>query len=220
VCSDIDRDRVVSLFAPTIPVDVVPNGIPRTDASPVSLPPFPGQADGWPVLLLLGHFAYLPNVIAAQRLALEILPRVRRAFPSARVILAGREPVPEVERLASLPGVELVANPEDTSSLLARSHIGVIPLSAGGGTRIKIIEAMAWGLPVVATSVAAEGQGFENGEEILIAESDEALAASVAALCADPARLERQRLLAYEKVMLRYGPPAIEAAVRKGLGGV
>jgi glycosyltransferase involved in cell wall biosynthesis len=220
VCSDIDRDWIVSLFAPKIPVDVVPNGIPRTDASPASLPAFPDRADGWPVLLLLGHFAYLPNVVAAQRLALEILPRVRRTFPSARVILAGREPVPEVERLASLPGVELVANPEDTSSLLACSHISVIPLSAGGGTRIKILEAMAWGLPVVATSVAAEGQGFEDGKEILIAETDEALAGAVTALCAEPDRLERQRRLAYEKTMLRYGPPVIAEAVRKGLGGV
>ena len=220
VCSDIDRDRVVSLFAPKIPVDVVPNGIPRMDASPASLPAFPGKAEGWPVLLLLGHFAYPPNVTAAQRLAQEVLPRVRRAFPSARVILAGREPVPEVERLASLPGVELVVNPEDTSALLAGSHVCVVPLSAGGGTRIKILEAMAWGLPVVATSVAAEGQGFEEGREILIAETDQALAEAVIELCAEPVRMERQRRLAFEKVMLRYGLPAIEEAVRKGLGRV
>ena len=220
VCSDIDRDRLVSLFAPNIPVDVVPNGIPRADRLPTSLPVLQGQADGWPVLLLLGHLAYPPNVTAAQRLAREILPRIRRAFPAARVILAGREPVPEVERLASLAGVELVANPEDTSSLLARSHISVIPLSAGGGTRIKILEAMAWGLPVVATSVAVEGQGFEDGKEILIVGTDEALADAVTALCAEPDRLERQRRLAYEKVVLRYGPSVIEEAVRKGLGEI
>jgi glycosyltransferase involved in cell wall biosynthesis len=220
VCSEPDCDRVVSLFAPKIPVDVVPNGIPRADTLPASLPPLPGWADGWPVLILLGHFAYLPNVVAAQRLALEILPRIRRSFPSARLILAGREPVPVVERLASQPGVELVANPEDASSLLARSHISVIPLSAGGGTRIKILEAMAWGLPVVATSVAAEGQGFEDGKEILIAETDEALAEAVTALCGEPDRLERQRRLAYEKAVLRYGPQAIEEAVRMGLGEV
>jgi glycosyltransferase involved in cell wall biosynthesis len=95
-----------------------------------------------------------------------------------------------------------------------------VPLSAGGGTRFKILEAMAWGLPVIATPIAAEGTGLEDGEEIQIAETDDALARSVIALCAEPERLEQQRRLAYKTVMLRFGPSVIETAVRKGLGGV
>jgi glycosyltransferase involved in cell wall biosynthesis len=220
VCSDADRERLVHLFGSKTPIDVVPNGIPRIDEAPACLRPQAARDAGWPVLLFVGHLGYMPNVVAAERLARNILPLVRRTLPSARLILAGRYPKPAVRDLAALPGEELVADPEDLSPLLARSHISVMPLSEGGGTRIKILEAMAWGLPVIATSIAAEGQQFKDGDEILIAETDAELAEAVTALCAEPCRLERQRRLAYETAMLRHGPSAIGEAVRKGLGKV
>jgi O-antigen biosynthesis protein len=77
---------------------------------------------------------------------------------------------------------------------------------------------MAWGLPVVASSIAVEGLEFTNGSEILIAETDDAFAKSVIALSSEPERFERQRGLAYEKARFRFGPSAIEEAVRRGLG--
>ncbi len=218
VCSDQDREKLRFLFEPDIPVDIVPNGIPRFEEMPASLAPLPGKDDGWPVMLFVGHLGYQPNIVAAERLALNILPLVRQKFPSARAILAGRYPKPAVQNLARLPGVELVTNPEDLSGLLLRSHFSVIPLSAGGGTRIKILEAMAWGLPVVATSLAAEGHGFTDKEEIVISDTDMGLANLIIALCSDPDRLERQRVRAYEQVRRRFGASAIESAVRKSFG--
>ena len=218
VCSDPDREKLRSLFDPKIPVDIVPNGIPRFKETPGSLAPLPGKGNGWPVMLFVGHLGYKPNITAAERLALNILPLVRQAFPSARVILAGRYPKPAVQNLATLPGVELVANPEDLSGLFLRSHLGVVPLSAGGGTRIKILEAMAWGLPVAATSLAAEGQGFVENEEIVVSDTDEGLSRLIIALCSEPERLERQRHRAFENVRLRFGPSAVENAVRRGFG--
>lgn len=220
VCSDEDRERLVNQFEPEIPVDVVPNGIPRFDKAPARLPPLPARDDGWPVMLFVGHLGYKPNIVAAERLARDILPLVRRTFPSARLIVTGRYPKPSVRDLAALPGVELVADPEELSPLFARSHVSVMPLTTGGGTRIKILEAMAWGLPVVATSVAAEGQGFADGHEILIAETDEALARGVVALCSQPELMERQRGFAYEGVARRFGPSVVEEAVRKALGEI
>ena len=168
--------------------------------------------------MFVGHLGYAPNVVAAERLATAILPLVRQTLPSAKLILAGRDPKPAVVALASLPGVELAADLADVSQLFLRSHISVVPLCAGGGTRIKILEAMAWGLPVVASAIAAEGLGFTTGKEILIADTNEAFAQSVVVLSKEPERFERQRGLAYETARLRFGPSAIEDAVRRGLG--
>src|SRR5690606_26091480 len=131
VCSESDRAKVKALYGGNVPVDVVPNGIPRYDDAPPGLPPVAGKEGGWPVIVFAGHLGYAPNVAAAERLAKAILPLVRRTLPSARLILAGRAPKPEVRALETLPGVELVADPADMSLLFQRSHIGVVPLAAG-----------------------------------------------------------------------------------------
>lgn len=217
VCSHPDERRVRAL-GPAIPIDVVPNGIPRVAGVPADLRPPAGREGGWPVLLFVGHLAYPPNVVAARRLAEGILPIVRRSHPSARLILAGRNPDSAVRGLGALSGVELIENPDDLAPLFRRGHVCVIPLREGGGTRIKILEAMVWGLPVIATALAAEGQDFEQGEEILIAETDEELARCVTSLMSDSDRVERQRLRAREKAIRLYGDSAIDDAVRKGLG--
>ena len=220
VCSEIERDRLASLFDLTIPADVVPNGIPRTEALPEHLPAIPGREEGWPVMLFVGNLEYPPNVTAAERLIERVLPRVKQALPAARAIIAGRDPGSRIVRLASLPDVELVADPASLSGLLRRSHVSVMPISAGGGTRFKTLEAMAWGLPVVATAIAAEGQGFVDGEEILIADTDEDLARQVISLCNQPDRMDLQRRLAYENTRLRFSTEAIGRAIRRGLGQV
>ncbi len=219
VCSQADLQRLNSRFAPQVPVDVVPNGIPRFEKMPGTLPSLPGKENGWPVMLMIGHLGYEPNVAASIRLATEILPRVRQSLGAARLVLAGRNPAHEVRRLAELPAVELVVEPEDTEPLLARSHISVVPLSAGGGTRIKTLEAMAWGVPVVASSLAVEGQGFRDGEDIAIAETDDMFAGAIIDLCRSPERIERQRSLARERTLHRFGPRAIEDAIHQGLTG-
>lgn len=218
VCSKEDRQRLSRQFNVGIPVEVVPNGIPRHLEIPSRLEALPSHEGGFPVMIFVGHLGYAPNVEAAERLALGILPRVRRAFPTARLVLAGRLPKPRVEELALLQGVELVANPADLSAIYRRGHLSVVPLSAGGGTRIKILEAMAWGLPVVATTLAAEGHGFEAGDEIAISDTDEGLAQDVIALCSGAGRLESQRQMAHRKLARDFGAETIKDAVRKGLG--
>ncbi len=218
VCSDIERDRLASLFDLTIPADVVPNGIPRTEALPEELPAMPGRKEGWPVMMFVGNLDYPPNMTAVERLIVQVLPRVKQAFPAARVIIAGRDPGSEIKRLASLPDVELVADPVSLSGLFRRSHVSVMPISVGGGTRFKTLEALAWGLPVVATAIAAEGQGFVDGKEILIAETDDDLARQVISLCNQAARMDLQRRVAYENVRLRFSTEAIGRAIRRGFG--
>ncbi|TPI28472.1 glycosyltransferase [Mesorhizobium sp. B3-2-1] len=217
VCSNEDRERLMALAGRTMPVDVVPNGIPSVEAIPDVLPAEAPADSGYPVILFIGHLGYPPNVDAAERLAHAILPRIRQTLPDAKLVLAGRSPKTTVRALAGLPGVELVENPESVASLLSGAHLSIIPLGAGGGTRIKILEAMAWGVPVIATPLAAEGLGLVENDQVLLSASDEGLAAMAVDLSLDAERRARQRFRAHQAVWAKFGPQAIRDAVRAGL---
>ncbi|MGX7876406.1 glycosyltransferase family 4 protein [Mesorhizobium sp. ORM6] len=218
VCSNLDRRKLMTLSRHKVPIDVVPNGIPQAGDGPEPLPAEPSTGDGFPVIVFIGHLAYPPNIDAGQRLASFILPRIRNDLPDARLVLAGRTPKPAVRALARLPDVELIENPADVAPLLSGAHLTIVPLTVGGGTRIKILEAMAAGVPVIATPVAAEGLDLVEGDEVLLSDSDETLAELAIGLCLDPERRARQRLRAHQAVWARFGPQAIRDAVRDGLG--
>ena len=218
VCSGQDREKLNTLARHGAPIDVVPNGIPRAEDIPSVLPAQETTANGFPVILFVGHLGYEPNIDAAVRLAGTILPGIRAALPDARLIIAGRSPQPKVEALAELPGVTLVESPGDLTPLLQSAHLTIVPLSSGGGTRIKLLEAMAWGVPVIATPLAAEGLDLTDGDEVVFSESDKDLTEAAIALCRDRDRLARQRMRAHEAVWARFGPEAIRNAMRRGLG--
>lgn len=218
VCSGQDREKLKALARHRVPIDVVPNGIPRAEDIPSVLPAPATTANGFPVILFVGHLGYEPNIDAAMRLAGTILPGIRTALPDARLIIAGRAPQPRVEALAELPGVTLVESPADLTPLLRSAHLTIVPLSSGGGTRIKLLEAMAWGVPVIATPLAAEGLDLIDGDEVILSESDKGLTDAAIALCRDRDRLARQRMRAHEAVWARFGPEAIRNAMRRGLG--
>ncbi|MBT1154308.1 glycosyltransferase [Aminobacter anthyllidis] len=217
VCSEQDRDRLRSLSGGRAIADVIPNGVPRFDLIPEQLVDQPEMDKGKPTLLFIGHLNYPPNLEAARRLATQILPRLQAKLGGARLIIAGRSPHRSLADVAALPDVELIANPDDLAELYSRAHLAIVPLVSGGGTRLKILEAMAWGLPVVATRLAAEGLGLVDGVDIDFAETDDELATRAAALCADPGWLQARRLRARETVTRRFGPQAISSAVRASL---
>jgi glycosyltransferase involved in cell wall biosynthesis len=146
-------------------VYLAPNGVDcRAYAS---LPE--AQRTGDPLILFLGAMSWAPNVSAAKFLAVEMLPRVRSVVPGARLRIVGRDAGAEVRALARIEGVEVTGTVPDVVPHLAEAHVMAVPLDAGGGTRLKILEAFAAGLPVVSTPVGAEGLDVIHGRDIWLA---------------------------------------------------
>ena len=216
LCSEIDRRRLHRLFGEAAGA-VVPNGIPHPDTIPAVLAPLPPRDHGWPVILFVGHLGYEPNIAAVGYLSDTLMPLIRGTFPGVRLVVAGRSPGEPVTALAARHGFELIANPADLRLIYAKAHLSIVPLLAGGGTRLKILEALAHGVPVIATSLAAEGLDLDEGAGIVVADTPPAIAGNVEELCADPERLEAMRLRGREAVLTRFGRAAIEAAVAQAV---
>jgi glycosyltransferase involved in cell wall biosynthesis len=160
--------------------------------APLSLDPrdyVPATLDGPPVAGLIGTGAWPPTRAAVSRLLSSIWPQVRRRAPEARLLLAGRG----LEFLAGRdlgPGVELVGEVESAREFLHRLSVLVFPLSRGSGMKVKVLEAMASGVPAVTTAAGAEG--IEANDGVLVEAADDELAASAARLLLDSAeRSER-----------------------------
>jgi glycosyltransferase involved in cell wall biosynthesis len=145
--------------------------------------------EGRASLLLVGNLTYAPNVTAAEVLAKQVLPRVRRlvAGEVTAELVGGFEPGSPIEALAALPGVEVRGFVADLQDAYARADVAVVPLAGGAGTRIKLLEAFAAGVPVVTTPVGAAGLGAEHGVHLLLADGADDLAAAVARVLSDDA---------------------------------
>jgi polysaccharide biosynthesis protein PslH len=148
-------------------VDVVDNGIDRAFFEGVK-----GQRDPSRILFL-GALDWRPNVDAVGLLLDKIFPRVRAVEASAKLLIVGRHPSAGlVERTKQTPGVELHADVADVRPYLGESGVMAVPLRIGGGSRLKILEALACGLLVVSTQVGAEGLLLKPNEDYVQAEED------------------------------------------------
>jgi polysaccharide biosynthesis protein PslH len=130
------------------------------------------------------------NVQAVQWFATNVWPRVRAEIPDATWLIVGREPTAEVKQLAKLPGVEVTGTVSDTSLCIAEASVCINPMQAGGGMQNKLIEYMASGKAVVATSVANEGIGAIHEEHLIIADDPVDFAEAVIDLLLNPAKGE------------------------------
>jgi glycosyltransferase involved in cell wall biosynthesis len=188
VVSPTDRAALLAGVDGTIaPVIVVPNGVTLSDWPPAVVLPEPAT------ILFPGALNWRPNIDAVHVLVREVLPVVQKQVPGVNVVIAGRQPARSVCRLAETnTAVTLIPNPPDMHPIFAQAAVTAIPLRAASGTRLKILQALAVGRPVVSTPLGAEGLGLENGRHLIIAELVTPFAAALSGLLADPAR---QRLL-------------------------
>lgn len=162
--SVIDAERMKDMFKINT-VTSVPTGVdveyfaPRGHVPPICDMVFSGSMD------------WLPNVDAVEFFLSQVLPLIRERIPNASFTIAGRSPDARVLKAAQ--GIELVSvtgKVDDMRPFLWGSKISVVPIRIGGGTRLKIYECMAAGLPVVSTSIGAEGLRYQNGTDIVIAD--------------------------------------------------
>jgi glycosyltransferase involved in cell wall biosynthesis len=196
--SDQDARLIRGQFA-VQRVDVVDNGIDRPYFEAVQANRDPRQ------ILFLGGFDWRPNLDAVELLLEQVFPAVRAAEPSAHLCLVGRRP-PEtlVRRISTITGVDLHADVPDVRPYLAKSGVMVVPLRIGGGSRLKILEALATGLPVVSTSVGAEGLELVAGRHYVAADDSEALARKLLACLRDPAPARAMAEQGRQRVLERY----------------
>lgn len=155
--SDHDRELALAL-APGANVVAVPNSVDLA-----ALPLQPVAPPGPPRLLYVGRLDYPPNLEAVTELIGQHLPALRAAFPGLVVRLVGGDDGNHGARFRGVPGVEVAGPAVDLLPHYRASHAAYLPIRSGGGTRIKILEAWALGLPVVSTAVGAEGLPAEDG---------------------------------------------------------
>ncbi|MGA2837456.1 MAG: glycosyltransferase family 4 protein [Acidimicrobiales bacterium] len=171
VCSDLDAERARAGGIPR--VAVVPNGYRLVDE------PVGRVAVGEPpTVVFQGTLRYPPNAEGARFLVDEVAPRLRRLVPDVRIRLVGTT-APALLALDDPPAVTLVGQVADIADELARADLVVVPLRFGSGTRLKVLEAFAQRVPVVSTTLGAEGLGAEDGVHLLLADT----AADIAAAC-------------------------------------
>jgi glycosyltransferase involved in cell wall biosynthesis len=180
-------------------VHVVPNGVDCHRYA--SLPT--GRLNGAPTLLYIGTMSWQPNVSAARFLAERVLPQVRLSIPDARLLVVGRDPLPAVRALDRIPGVTVAGGVPDVIPYLEQAHLLAVPLDSGGGTRLKILEAFAAGLPVVSTRIGAEGIAADDGTHLVLAERQD-FSRAVADLLSDSARGQRIAAAARRLALERY----------------
>ena len=172
-------------------------------------------------VLFVGNLSYPPNVDGIRGFAADVLPRLRaQRGETIALRIAGSSPAAEVTALARIPGVEVIADPEDLAGCYAWADLAVVPLAAGGGTRIKLLEAFAHGVPVVATSIGAEGIAAVHGIHLLLADAPAAFAEACARLLADHALATRLTDAARALVEARYAHAHGVRAIRAAFAGL
>ena len=200
--SPVDKQHLQSL-APHTPMSIVPNGVdvayytsyvPADTFTPL----------GPHAVVFTGKMDYRPNVDAALWFLTHVWSRVRQAVPDAQFYIVGRSPHPRILAQGDKPGVFITGAVPDIRPYLHQAAVFVIPMRVGGGTRLKLLEAMASRRAVVSTTLGAEGYPVQDGEHLLLADDPKSFAACVIQLLEDKTLRERLGKAAHKFVRTHY----------------
>jgi glycosyltransferase involved in cell wall biosynthesis len=172
ICVAVSEHEAAMLhdMSPETQVYVVPNGVDIQSFAPCHNSRAPET------LLFFGTLSYGPNVEGLVWFCREVLPKVRASRPNVRLEVVGLNPPPEVTELGRLPRVHITGFVSDIRPKLWEATMCIVPLRVGGGTRLKVLEALAAGCPVVSTTLGAEGLSLIDGEHLVIADTPEEFA--------------------------------------------
>lgn len=205
VFTDRDRQAIAPLANSTPIVQITPGTfLPPQPLDPLGTSP--------PKLLFVGNFVHAPNVDAATRLIAQIFPVVQKQHPEIKLMIVGAQPPAHLQQMAC-EHVVITGTVPDVITYLDAAAVVVVPLRLGGGIRVKVLEAMAAGKAVLASSLAVEGLNLVHGEHVMVAETDAEFSAGIHELLANPllraglgsrARTWAEENLGWQKALTAY----------------
>ena len=182
-------------------IKVLANGV---DERFFRLEDFPPQPDAAPTILFCGAMDYSPNVNGLTWYFEHCDPLLRRQVPNRRILIVGKSPVPEVQALAAVEGVTVTGGVPDVRPFYQRAWVQMVPLLIGGGTRLKIVESLSIGTPVVSTTIGAQGLSLDSGEHLLLADTPADFASALERVLRDDALRQRLSDTGRRRVLERY----------------
>lgn len=194
--SDLDAMRLAAGGAQN--VSVVPNGVDLGRRPAESLP-----SD--PVVVFTGALYTGPNRDGIAWFCREVWPRIRAELPDAKLLVVGSRPGPDVLSLSGVPGVEVLSDVPETRSYLERARVAIVPLRIGSGTRLKALEAMAAGRPVIGTTIGLEGLDLADGLNVVVADEPREFSDAVTRVLVDDGWATSLASEGRKRVEERYG---------------
>lgn len=170
-----ERDRLADKFS-VVPISVDPEQVPLVSH----------RKGGVPTILHLGTMFWPPNITGVCWFAQEVLPLIHQQLPETHFVVVGKNPPAEIQTLTADPRIQVTGYVADPMPYLNTADAFIVPLHAGGGMRVKILDAWLWGLPIISTPIGAEGIKVRDGENILIAENAQAFAQATLRLLNNP----------------------------------
>jgi glycosyltransferase involved in cell wall biosynthesis len=196
--SDADRDAILTI-APDVEVTIVPNGVDLEEHTGYDGPAQPFD------LVFTGKMDFRPNVDAMLWFGREVWPLIRQGRPQAKFAIVGQRPHASLEPLREVPGITITGWVPDIRPYIAGATVYVAPLRMGGGTRLKLLQAMAMEAAIVATTLGAEGFPVSHGHQLLLADTPESFAQTVLSLLEEPERRAQLASAARRFVEANYG---------------
>ena len=220
-CSNRDA-QLLQALNPNLDIKVVPNGVNVTHYDSILKKNYsrstPLSHEHY-TIIFTATFSYAPNAVAVELLINKIFPRLQAICPSCRLLLVGSGVTSFMQNAAEHnPNIVVTGRVPDVLPYLADASIAVVPLLQGGGTRIKILEAFAAGLPVVSTSKGAEGIDAEDGVHLLIRNEVEEIVQGIVQLWSEPEIRTKLIHNAHQLVNFRYSWETASQAISQGIG--